>query len=356
MVKKVTVLTLVYNGLPYLKEAIESTLEQTFKDFDYLIIDDASPDQNIQEFVDTYNDPRINFLRNENNLGVSETFNKALELISTEYVVRLDQDDINLPNRIEEQINYLEVNKDISIVCSWEHTIDSSGKIVRDWKKSIKNYGEFLGPVLLGLCPIWHPSIAFRKDDMIKVGGFKREYTRAEDFEVTSRLARNRLSAAIVPKFHLLQRHHEASQSSEFINEQARITHVIQSEAISDFMSPKNAEDLAFFLRFEIKPEINEKHKSYILRMKKYLNQLLSKITEVHELNNSESFSLKKVIYRRLGLGVLLVDYFRFLPQFLFIPLFFILSPLFSKNLHNKLSYFYNFIHELKYSITKPFK
>ena len=105
-------------------------------------------------------------------MGVSETINKALSIIESKYIVRLDQDDVSLPSRIQKQIDYLEKHPDISIVCSWEHTIDSEGKRIRSWKKKIKNYGDFLGPPLLGICPIWHPSIAFRRKDMLSVGGF----------------------------------------------------------------------------------------------------------------------------------------------------------------------------------------
>ena len=214
MNSKVTVFTTVYNGLPFLKEAIESTLNQTYTNFDYLIIDDCSTDESVS-VIESYNDPRIRLVKNEKNLGTAETFNKGLSIIDSEYIVRLDQDDVSLINRVEEQISYLEKNLDLDIVCSWEHTIDHKGKILRSWKTEIRNYGEFLGPVLLGLCPIWHPSIAFKKNAMVEAGGFDAAYTRAEDFEVTARMAIKRYSAGVVPKFLLLQREHNKRQSRE---------------------------------------------------------------------------------------------------------------------------------------------
>ncbi len=148
-----------------------------------MIIDDASPDGKVIECIKSYRDPRIKFIRNKTNLGVSDTMNKALSMITTPYVIRLDQDDINLPSRIEEQIDYLENNPNISIVCSWGLRIDPNGRKIRDCKKTIENYGEFFGPVILGLCPIWHPSIAFRTDAMIDVGGFNSRCVRAEDLK-----------------------------------------------------------------------------------------------------------------------------------------------------------------------------
>ena len=118
---KVTILTLVYNGLPYLKESIDSTLNQSYQDFKFLIIDDASPDPNVSKLIESYDDNRIIHIVNEKNMGVSDTFNKALEMIDTTYTIRIDQDDINSQDRVKEQVEFLENNKSISIICSWEH-------------------------------------------------------------------------------------------------------------------------------------------------------------------------------------------------------------------------------------------
>ena len=124
---KVTIFTAVYNGLPHLSEAINSTLAQTYSDFIYLIIDDASTDDSL-ECILSYQDSRIKLVKNKTNLGTIGTINKALSLIDTPYAVRLDQDDVSLPSRVEDQLEYLETHPGISVVCSWEHTINSQGK------------------------------------------------------------------------------------------------------------------------------------------------------------------------------------------------------------------------------------
>ena len=344
----VTVLTTVYNGLPYLKEAIEGTLNQTFKDFEFLIIDDASPDEKVIECIKSFEDPRIKFVRNEKNLGVSETINKALSIIQTPYVVRSDQDDVSLPNRVREQIDYLESHPEISILCSWEHTIDSEGRRGRDWKRKIRNYGEFLGPTLLGICPIWHPSIAFRTDALIDVGGFNATYVRAEDFEVTTRLALKRHGGAIIPKFHLLQRQHNQSQSKEFEHEQAKMSQRIQREAIGEFMNISDAEQLSGFLRLEKDTSNNLVNKQHIISMHDLLMQMFENVANKQELSSDEFRTLKKTIFTRVGLGVYFIPVYKYLPSFLFMPLFYLLSPLFSNSVHKKLSRIYNAMHELK--------
>ena len=155
---KVTVLTLVYNGMPYLKDAIESTLNQTYKNFDYVIIDDVSTDDSVA-CIKSYKDPRITFIQNEKNLNTSDSFNKALTLIKTEYIVRLDQDDISDVNRLQKQIDFLDANKGISIISSWEKIINSKGILIMNWRGNIKNYGDI--EFLNWLKQQKDPSIAF---------------------------------------------------------------------------------------------------------------------------------------------------------------------------------------------------
>jgi glycosyltransferase involved in cell wall biosynthesis len=324
---KVTLLTCVYNGLPYLKEAIESTLNQTYSDFEYLIIDDCSPDKEVVKFIESYDDPRIRFVKNEVNLGVSETMNKAFAMIETLYVVRIDQDDVNLPTRVEEQIGYLESHPEIDIVCSWEHTIDSQGKIKGDWKRKLDNYGDFLGHVLVGICPIWHPSIAFRTQAMVDAGGFNHDYVRAEDFEVTARLALKRHGAAVVQKFHLLQRQHDASQSVKFKDQMYDCTRLIHGNAIKTFVADPEVSALSAFLRLENYTINGNRNKASIKKIDDMMKELFVNIKEKKNLSDEEFESLKKVIFKRVGLGIKYTSSLSWLPSFMFLPAYYLLSP-----------------------------
>ncbi len=338
---KATVLTCVYNGLPYLKEAIESTLNQTYSNFEYIIIDDCSPDKNVVKLIESYKDSRIKFIRNDKNLGVSNTFNKALSLIKTQYLIRLDQDDVSLPNRIAEQIEYFEMHPEISIICSWEHSIDSNGNKKRNWRGTLNNYGDFLGPVLLGLCPVWHPSIAFRTEALRDAGGFKVEYTRAEDFEVTTRMALKRYGAAIIPKFHLLQRQHEASQSFQFIDLQVAVTKRIHLEALQFFYNGEDVDKLAAFLRLENTLDGNKFNQKYLSKIKVALDELYLNVAEKQKLTSNELSSLKRVINKRVGLGIRFSPLLIQLPSILFYPCYYILSPLQINGIRKILSRFY---------------
>jgi len=86
---KVTVLMSIYNGEKYLKEAVDSILNQTFKDFEFLIIDDGSTDRSL-EILESYNDPRIIIVQNKKNIGLTRSLNKGLKLAKGKYIARQD--------------------------------------------------------------------------------------------------------------------------------------------------------------------------------------------------------------------------------------------------------------------------
>ena len=350
MKPKVTALTCVYNGLPYLKEAIESTLCQTYTDFEYLIIDDCSTDQEVVKVVESYKDARIRFVKNEVNVGVSETMNKAFSMIETPYIVRIDQDDVNLPTRIEDQISYLEKHKDIDIVCSWEHSIDSNGEKLKTWKRVLDNYGAFLGYVLMGICPIWHPSIAFRTKAMIDIGCFNPGYKRAEDFEVTTRMALKRLSAAIVPEFLLQVREHENRQSVQFSNEMQDYTKIIHENALQVFLNHKLIGEFASFLRIDDTPGI-KRDKKHLIEYSKILERLFGKVKTKQNLTFEEMETFRKTFVKRLGYGIIFCRYFGFLPKVLFYLFFNILSPLSNPSIRKPIAKLYSRLSILKVTI-----
>ena len=112
---KVSVLMPVYNTKEeYLREAIESILNQTFTDFEFIIINDGSTN-NAEEVIKSYKDSRIKYYRQENH-GLIYTLNYGLSLCNGEYIARMDSDDISLPFRFEKQIEVLDKNPNIGIV------------------------------------------------------------------------------------------------------------------------------------------------------------------------------------------------------------------------------------------------
>ena len=130
---KVTVLMSVYNGEKYLREAINSILNQTFKNFEFLIINDGSTDRTM-EILQCYQDPRIKVLNNQKNMGLTKSLNKGLELAGGEYIARMDADDISTPDRLEKQVTYMDAHPEKALLAGSAIVIDSNGNTMTLWQ------------------------------------------------------------------------------------------------------------------------------------------------------------------------------------------------------------------------------
>ncbi len=174
---KITVLMPVYNAEKFLASAIESILNQTFRDFDFLIIDDGSTDRSV-DIIRSYSDARIRFYINEHNMGISGTLNKGIGLAETELIARMDADDISYPERLEKQVGYMMANPDCALVSSLVRVISEEGEFIRqDNFKSDEFYYN-----LTFICWIYHPSVMYRKKAVIAAGLYSEVYS--EDFEL----------------------------------------------------------------------------------------------------------------------------------------------------------------------------
>ncbi len=158
MTPKISVLMPVFNGSPYLGEAIRSILGQSFGDFEFLIINDGSTDDSAA-IIRGFADPRIRFIDNPVNAGLVKTLNAGLEEARGEYIARMDQDDISMPERLAVQFDYLETNRDVFLLGSPAWIIDEEGRVI---KKSRIFPGREVSSVLPVQNCLVHPSIMFR--------------------------------------------------------------------------------------------------------------------------------------------------------------------------------------------------
>jgi len=125
---EVTVLMSVYNGEKYLREAIDSILNQTFTDFEFLIVNDGSTDRTA-EILRSYDDPRIIIINNEKNIGLTKSLNIGLRMAKGEYIARMDADDVSMPERLQKQIELLNQKKNTGLVGTYYTIINEKGKV-----------------------------------------------------------------------------------------------------------------------------------------------------------------------------------------------------------------------------------
>ena len=127
---KVTVLMPTYNVAPWVEEAIRSVLRQTYRDFELLVVDDASTD-NTLEVVRTIDDPRIRIASFPDNVGLSENLNRGLDFIDTEYFARMDGDDIALPHWLQSEIDYLDAHPEVGVCGGCGQRFGTSQSLIR---------------------------------------------------------------------------------------------------------------------------------------------------------------------------------------------------------------------------------
>lgn len=158
-----------YNAEKYIAEAIESILNQSFKDFEFIIVDDCSTD-GTSKIIENYakNDQRIVSIKNEKNLHISYSLNRGIELARGEYIARMDADDWSYPDRLEKQFNFMEHNPDIGV---------SGGSMEYcDRELNIKGYRKYnitdeqIRKKLFRYSPFCHPLIILRSSIIKKYG------------------------------------------------------------------------------------------------------------------------------------------------------------------------------------------
>jgi glycosyltransferase involved in cell wall biosynthesis len=178
---RVTVLMAVYNGEVYLPEAVRSILDQSYGDFEFLIVDDASTDRSA-EVVESFRDPRIRLLRNERNLGLAVSLNRGLEAASGEYVARMDSDDISAKERLKAQVGLLDRNPRVGACGTWIRHI-ASETVIRYYTAP-----DILKCILLFDPPMAHPTVMFRRELFLRTGlRYDSAYRRSQDYELWSR-------------------------------------------------------------------------------------------------------------------------------------------------------------------------
>lgn len=179
----VTILMPVYNGEKYLREAINSILNQTFTDFEFLIINDGSQD-NTENIILSYNDTRIRYIKNEENIKLIETLNKGIDLAKGKYIARMDADDISEPNRLELQVEYMEANEKVAVCGSW---FTSFGN-----KNGETKYASQHDDIMFNMlyqCHICHPSVIMRTSILrINKLFYNKDFLHAEDYELFTRI------------------------------------------------------------------------------------------------------------------------------------------------------------------------
>ncbi len=193
--KNITVLMPAYNSGKYIAASVRSILSQTFKEFEFIIIDNGSTD-NTGEIVNSFKDSRIIYRKIENK-GTSAALNFGLSLASCDWVARIDSDDLNTPDRLARQISYLGLNPECDVVSSWSVYFRDPAKILFLLKEPIE-HSEIYDYLNLHN-PLNQSSVIYRKEKIL-AAKYNEVYKSNEDFELFHRI-RDEVHFCCIPEF-----------------------------------------------------------------------------------------------------------------------------------------------------------
>lgn len=226
-----SVLLAVYNGQRYLRQALDSICSQTFSDFEFVVIDDGSTDSTLtilREYESR--DPRLRIVSRPNK-GLTATLNEGLVLARGEFIARMDDDDIALPSRFAQQVEYLRAHPDCVLVGSRVLLIDPDGLPIRE-SATEQTHEQIDAAHLNRGWPVVHPAVMMRTDAVRRVGGYRDQYNTLEDLDLFLRLAEiGRL--ANLPEVLLKYRQHFSSVTHSRSEQQARIRQAIYDETFA---------------------------------------------------------------------------------------------------------------------------
>lgn len=187
----ISVLMSMRNGMPYVEQTVRSIIAQTFTDWEFIVVDNASTDDSagaVERIAQT--DSRIRVYRNIEDLGMSGGLNRGLEFCRGKWIARMDADDIALPERFERQLDFLKRNPDVKVASCLAYYIDANGKrsgktfhdlTTREAYARYMREGRAMG--------ILHPGTMMDRKILVEAGGYRQAYFPANDTDLWGRLA-----------------------------------------------------------------------------------------------------------------------------------------------------------------------
>ena len=200
----------VYNGEKYLSLTLRHVLNQTYKNFEFLIVDDCSTDRSV-EMIQSLRDPRIRLIRNEVNQGQTKSLNIGLKLACGEYVARMDADDLAFPQWLQKQLEFMDHYPQCVVGSNHAVIIDAQGKMKKTLRPPTRREDIFLRAITTS--PINHGGCFMRRDIVLKEGGYNESFRVAADYDLWSRLLRKGYSLMTLPEIATAIRVHEGSVS-----------------------------------------------------------------------------------------------------------------------------------------------
>lgn len=286
---KVTVLMSVYNGEKYLKEAIESILNQSFSDFEFLIFNDCSSDSS-RDIILSYNDPRVVLIDNEKNIGLTKTLNKGITLAKGEYIARMDADDISHPERFMEQVKYLDKKTDVSVCGTWVQLLNEKEIVTLETEKN-----QIRVDLLCHSC-LAHPSVMVRKSFFDRFSlRYNESLLYAQDYELWVKCSHNGTIENIDRPLLFYRRHGEqvSTQKKTLQKKSADTARLLQLSFLR--ITPTKNEEQLHLSIVQSKFEITD---AFVQQAMQWIEKLLKANKESSAFPNLQ-FNMLMILFRK---------------------------------------------------------
>lgn len=182
----ISVVMSVFNGDAFLSQAVESILSQTFRDFEFIIIDDGSTDKSAEILSDyATRDTRIRIISHENK-GRATSLNIGIAHAKADYIARMDADDISLPTRFGQQIAFLERHPEVGLLGGAVEIIEKSGRVIGTVQSALQD--SEIKSVMLVNNPMWHPAVVMRKEVVLAAGAYRKPLLDSDDYDLFLRM------------------------------------------------------------------------------------------------------------------------------------------------------------------------
>jgi len=280
----------VYDSECYIREAVESIQNQTFSDFEFIIIEDASTDGTLK-ILDEYTeqDKRIRLVRNTNNIGCPRSLNKGLSQACGKYIARQDADDISLPERLALQVRFLEEHPEIGVVGTWTVPIDEKSQKKGIWKTPnspvLVKWSLLFGNCITGASVMMHRSL------MDENNVYRPDKFPATDYDLWIRLSeKTQLINLSKPLY--LRRTHEKMIGIQYYEQQQQITRTLMKQNITKLLGEKIPDALITILW-------RANHHQFLVTQREFISvaNLIRKLHKTYVIKNE----LKKVERRQIA-------------------------------------------------------
>lgn len=311
----VSIIMSVYNTEElYLRKAIESMLNQTFTNFEFIIVMDC-PEDNSEDIVAEYleQDDRIRVIYNEENLGLTKSLNRALEIATGRYIARMDADDFSVPTRLEVQYSYLETHPEIGVVGGHVYTGNKKHRSMTAWNTNPETTKV---QMLFHNAGVPHPTAMFRREINGEPVRYNEKILKSQDFELWSRLV-HRTRIVVLDEVFLIYRIHPRQISADITEQYFFSRCIIENQMrnyldVESFEAIEVAADLCFGRKevtddrykkmFSIICECNEKKHAYDTKeLKKVLEEIYVEYQYEKLLENYSKIKVLLALLKEFG-------------------------------------------------------